>query len=91
MKTSSKNQMSDSLEILDTIKKVKAPDALYDTLMESINNQSKIAWWRVSAVAAVLVCLITLEVYIATNTTTMVDTAQMEQVVSIPDNSLYYE
>jgi len=91
MKTSSNKQMLESLEILKSIEKVQAPDALYGKLMESIANESIIAWWRLGAVAALLACLIAVELYVASNTLTIEETAQMEKVVSIPDNSLYYE
>ncbi|MFT5104291.1 MAG: hypothetical protein ACI86C_001955 [Candidatus Latescibacterota bacterium] len=91
MKTSSNKQMLESLEILKSIEKVQAPDALHGKLMESIINESVIAWWRVGAVAALLACLIAVELYVTSNTLTIEETAQMEKVVSIPDNSLYYE
>lgn len=88
---SSKKHMPNKLDLLGTIEKVQAPDALYNTLMRRIQEQYQIPWWRVGVAAAILVCMIVGEIYLVNQIEISEDMAQVAEIVELPNNNFYYE
>ena len=92
-KESSNNKMDLNIDILNTVKRVDVPEHVYNNILQKIeqkrtSNVIPMKW--VGAAAAVLLCLISLEVYVFTKESTS-NKNNLESIVELPNNMLYNE
>ena len=89
---SSKVTMKESLELLKNIKRVDVPEHLYDTILSKIEHRKQpiVSMKWVRAAAAILLCLVSIEVYLFTKTVNKQNNS-LELLVELPNNMLYHE
>jgi hypothetical protein len=89
---SSKVTMNESLELLKTIKRVDVPEHLYDAILSKIDQRKQpiVSMKWVRAAAAILLCLVSIEVYLFTKTVNKQNNS-LELLVELPNNMLYHE
>lgn len=92
-KESSNNKMDLNIDILNNVKRVDVPEHLYNKILQKIEqrkttNVVSMKW--VGAAAAVLICLIAIDVYVFTKETTNYKN-NLESIVELPNNMLYNE
>lgn len=85
--------MEKIFEILKSTKKVDAPDYLYDNILKKVeqrkNSTISIVWVR--AAAAVLVCMISAEVYLVRDSLMEQEKNALKSVLPTNNNILYNE
>lgn len=81
----------DPLKALEHIKKVEVRASLYDDITTLVNSTKVISMAKLRAAAAVLLCLISIEVYVLSQSSETDTTEYSETLVPLTFNSIYYE
>lgn len=91
-KESSKEKMDLSLDILNTIKRTDVSEHLYGSILTKIEQRKKstISMKWVGTAAAILFCLISIEVYVFTKSVKNQNNS-LDVLVDLPNNMLYHE
>ncbi len=90
-KSSSNNQMEDSFDKLKSIKRVAAPDNLYNKILSKTDDQKVIPMKWINIAAALFFFLLVSEIYlISENKFTSREDSQID-LVTLPNNMLYHE
>ena len=82
--------MENSLELLNSIKRVKPPEDLYQKIELKIENAkgNLISFTWVKVAAAVFVCVFSVEIYLLSNQD---QTSDITELIQTADNTLYDE
>lgn len=85
--------MDQNIDLLKKIKKVEVADTLYDKIMLRIEQKSNtLAFYKVSIAASLVIGLLLGEVFLVIKgNTDNLTSSQITTLVTINDNSLYYE
>jgi hypothetical protein len=85
--------MKKIFETLQSIKKVEPPDYLFDNILRIVEQRKKstisIVWVR--AAAAVLICMISIEVYLVRDSLVEQEKISLKSVLPNNNNMLYNE
>ena len=85
--------MKKIFEPLQSIKKVEPPDYLFDNILRIVEQRKKstisIVWVR--AAAAVLICMISIEVYLVRDSLVEQEKISLKSVLPNNNNMLYNE
>lgn len=88
--SSSKYQMEKSLELLDSIQRVKPPEGLLLQIERKVENVKgnvvPLTW--VKLIAAVFICVFSVEIYVLSNQSVEND---LTELIQLNDNTLYDE
>lgn len=93
MKKSSNHNMEPTWKILSDISRTEAPGS-YDLLMDHIRlsrRRNTIPLVRVRAAAAVLLCVVSVEVYMVLQQAAKKRGRALQELAAVPDNMLYHE
>lgn len=90
-KPSSNSSMKPSIELLSQIRHVEPPDALYAKVLQRIQKQQTISIRWVRAAAAIIVCIISVELYMFANLSQSHNQTNLTELVPVTDNMLYHE
>jgi hypothetical protein len=86
--------VSNNLDLLQTLKKVSAPENLYEEVVAKINikknqNLVNLGWFR--AVAAVFALVFSLQILIFVQKNKKAEEKSIEKLISLNNNQLYNE
>ena len=86
----SKQQMENSLELLNSIKRVKPPKDLFQKIELKIENirSNVVSFTWIKVAAAVFVCVFSVEIYLLSN---QGQTNDITELIQTADNTLYDE
>ncbi|MFK7757371.1 MAG: hypothetical protein AB8B53_10615 [Flavobacteriales bacterium] len=88
--TSNSSEMN-RLNALKHIKRVEVRESLYADISAAVHSARIIPLAKLRAAAAVLLCLISLEVYVVSQTKVKTASDSVETLVPITQNSIYHE
>lgn len=80
-----------ALDQLSKIKKVPAPEGMYDAILAKVALPHVISWKRAGVAAALLIGLAITEFYLLDMTKSETELSQLEELLPSSINRLYYE
>lgn len=81
----------DNLRQLNTIKKVSAPDTMYQEILDKLTQKHLISWKWMKVAAVLLIGLGAIEYYAIEISKADVELSQLAELIPTSENRLYYD